>query len=157
MPKLAVESWNTCPIFQIRKKNESMSNATGRHEKTCFNANLHKAHCKLNQRIPKHVVICILYSNTWLKRRNEHKKLFFTWKKSVTSIIANCIWILHEEKKIIKKNLHFEVLEETTLVLVTISWSRISCWRCDRVIFGPQLLIYPHAGYMGSNEGETMV
>lgn len=80
-----------------------MSNATGRHEKTCFNANLHKAHCKLNQRIPKHVVICILYSNTWLKRRNEHKQLFFTQKKSVTYIIANCIRILHEEKKSLKR------------------------------------------------------
>lgn len=52
---------------------------------------------------------------------------------------------------------YFEVLEGTTQVLVTISWSRISCWRCDQVIFGPQLLIYPHAGYMGSNEGGTMV
>lgn len=65
---------------------------------------------------------------------------------------TKCCKVLSE-----KRPFYFEVLEETTLVLVTISWSRISCWRCDRVIFGPQLLIYPHAGYMGSNEGETMV
>lgn len=65
---------------------------------------------------------------------------------------TKCCKVLSE-----KRPFYFEVLEETTLVLVTISWSRISCWRCDRVIYSPQLLIYPHAGYMGSNEGETMV
>lgn len=56
----------------------------------------------------------------WLKRRNEYKKFFFIWKKSVIFIIVNCIRILYEEKKIIKKNLYFEVLEGIMLVLVMI-------------------------------------